>query len=60
MLRAEADTAVRSKLKEETLDDLLRAILEPYWLDPTLPAHHPGFDKPEAKRFKSPGNGIAR
>jgi hypothetical protein len=27
-------------------------ILEPYWDNPELPPHHPGFDKPQAELFK--------
>jgi len=40
-----------------TLDDLLTEILEPYWENPALPPHHPGFDKPEAALFRRPTSG---
>jgi hypothetical protein len=36
----------------ESLDHLLADVLEPYWENPALPPHHPGFDKPEAQLFK--------
>jgi hypothetical protein len=35
-----------------TLDDLLADVLAPYWENPSLPPHHPGFDKPEAELFR--------
>jgi len=38
----------------ETLDELLADVLTPYWENPSLPAHHPGFDKPEAALFRRP------
>jgi hypothetical protein len=36
----------------ETLDELIAEVLKPYWDNPSLPPHHPGFDKPEARMFK--------
>jgi hypothetical protein len=36
----------------ETLDQLIADVLGPYWENPSLPPHHPGFDKPEAQMFK--------
>ena len=50
--RSEATSPYVSLSQDETLDDLLNGILEPYWNDPALPPHHPGFDKPEAERFR--------
>ena len=52
--RAEATSPYRSLSKDETLEDLLASVLEPYWRNPSLPPHHPGFDKPEAQLFKQP------
>jgi hypothetical protein len=50
--RGEGTAAYRSLAHGESLDDLLIDILEPYWDNPELPPHHPGFDKPQAELFK--------
>jgi hypothetical protein len=50
--RGEAISAYGGLAKSETLDQLLADVLGPYWENPSLPAHHPGFDKPEAEMFK--------
>lgn len=50
--RGEGIAAYGSLSKGESLYHLLADVLEPYWENPALPPHHPGFDKPEAKLFK--------
>ena len=50
--RDEATAAYGGLTKEESLYHLLTDVLEPYWENPALPPHHPGFDKPEAQLFK--------
>lgn len=50
--RAEAQTGYRGILENQTLDQLLAEVLEPYWENPSLPPHHPGFDQPGAQLFK--------
>jgi len=50
--RIEATAAYSSLSSGETLDQLLHDVLDPYWDNPSLPPHHPGFDKPEAQLFK--------
>ncbi len=50
--RSEATAAYGSLAPNESLYHLLEDVLEPYWENPALPPHHPGFDKPEAQLFK--------
>ena len=50
--RGEGLSAYASIAEGETLDQLLADVLGPYWENPLLPPHHPGFDKPEAALFK--------
>ncbi len=50
--RPEAQAAYGSLREGETLDELLTEVLTPYWENPSLPPHHPGFDKPEAALFR--------
>jgi hypothetical protein len=50
--RGEGIAAYGSLTQGESLDHLLTDVLEPYWENPSLPPHHPGFDKPEAQLFK--------
>jgi hypothetical protein len=50
--RSEATAAYGSLARDESLYKLLADVLEPYWENPALPPHHPGFDKPEAQLFK--------
>ena len=52
VIRAEARAAFCSIGKNESLDDLLEDVLTPYWEDPSLPPHHPGFGKAGAHLFK--------
>jgi hypothetical protein len=53
--RGEAMAAYGSLRENETLDEMLSDVLAPYWHNPALPPHHPGFDKPEAALFKQRG-----
>jgi hypothetical protein len=50
--RSEGSAAYGGLAKGESLYHLLEDVLEPYWENPALPPHHPGFDKPEAQLFK--------
>jgi len=50
--RGEGTAAYCSISHGETLDELLADVLAPYWENPSLPPHHPGFDKPEAQLFR--------
>jgi hypothetical protein len=50
--RGEGIAAYGGLTKGESLYQLLTGVLEPYWDNPSLPPHHPGFDKPEAQLFK--------
>ena len=50
--RGEGIAAYGGLTRGECLYHLLAEVLEPYWEDPSLPPHHPGFDKPEAQLFK--------
>jgi hypothetical protein len=50
--RGEGSAAYGGLTKGESLYHLLTDVLEPYWDNPALPPHHPGFDKPEAQLFK--------
>ena len=50
--RGEGIAAYGGLAPGESLTDLLSDVLEPYWDNPALPPHHPGFDKPEARMFK--------
>jgi hypothetical protein len=52
VLRAEADSAYGGLSLGQTLDQLLADVLSPYWENPSLPPHHPGFDKPQAEMFR--------
>ncbi len=53
--RGEGTAAYRSISRSETLDELLADVLAPYWENPSLSPHHPGFDKPEAQLFRRRG-----
>jgi hypothetical protein len=50
--RGEGTAAYRSISRSETLDELLADVLAPYWENPSLPPHHPGFEKPEVQLFR--------
>ena len=50
--RDEGIAAYRSIAPGETLEELLTDVLAPYWDNPSLPPHHPGFDRPEALLFR--------
>jgi len=50
--RGEATAAYCSISSSDTLDELLAEVLAPYWKNPSLTPHHPGFDKPEAQLFR--------
>ena len=50
--RDEGIAAYCSISHDGSLDELLADVLAPYWENPSLPPHHPGFDKPEAHLFR--------
>jgi len=48
--RNEAMAAYGSLSRGQSLDALLREVLQPYWDNPTLAPHNPGFDKADRPR----------
>ena len=49
--RDEAASAYGGLQKGQELEELLREVMRPYWKNPELPPHHPGFGKPGAELF---------